>query len=89
MARYYECDCKQAALKVEVFDDPGYEAVNLSLLVRPGAWTLRERLTAAWRLFWRGEESIIYFSYSLRKARAMAEYILSKINKLDSEGTDG
>ena len=89
MARYYQCNGCDVTFRVEVFKpEDAYDGddVGVEVLETPaGGWTLRARIAGAWELFRKGEASVQWVALSRKRARAMAEYILRRLDEVGAE----
>jgi len=68
-------------------EDPKFESweVTISYVSRPQRWTLWDRLKAAWEIFRCGESRTGDVLFSYKRARAMAEYILTEIERYEGK----
>ena len=86
MARYYECSCTHAGLRIEVFESPPKwddDEIYIWWVVRPMRWSLWTRLKKAWQIFWKGDLNLDEICLKRRAGRAMAEYILRRLDEVE------
>ena len=88
MSRYFTCECHGPALRVSTDNDPEWDcmALGLEFIAVPYRWTLRDRLKAAWRAFWKWDFDTNEIWLTRKKALALAEYILDGLgHEIDIE----
>ena len=81
MSRYFTCECHGPALRVNTDSDPEWDcmALGLEFMSVPYRWTLKDRLKAAWKAFWKWDFDTNEIWLNRKKALALAEYIRTNL----------
>lgn len=84
--RYYTCECGDEALRVKIYPyDPQWDGweVHVDFVTTPFHPSVWQRLCLAWRLLWGGRHEPQGVILSAKKARSLAQYLMTARGRED------